>query len=200
MAPVQPRYSKWRIAFTLLLAFKVLCFTSPAVRVLADHAEVTVTGSAGTVDDQDLAEYEVRNQFATIKSSVASGTVVYRYQLPATNNFEDGCGCTYNTRIRYRDTGPNQTIIVRLRAALLTGDGVETIYTFNSNTGDGTDPAPPNMNANQTFDGGFTAPGDHIVHGRYGYFLEVEVTKNSNDGTQDPGFIGFALSDAGISS
>ena len=161
-------------------------------------AEVVVIGSTGTVDEADLAEYEVRNQFATIKDLV-TGTVIYRYNLPAVANFQDGAA-PKTFRIRYRDTGANQNVTVRLRAARLGADGVDTIYTFNSDSGStGGGVAAANSNSNQTFDEcSVTLPGDHILHGRYGYFLEVEITKSANDGTPSPGLIAFVVSDSGI--
>jgi len=153
----------------------------------------SLVGSSGTIDDEDRSEFELRNQFATIKDAVV-GTVTYRYQLTATSEFEDCDSCTYNFRIRYRDTGLNQTVIVRLRAALLGTDGVETIYTFNSDTGDSEGrPAPPNVNANETFEAsGVVLPSPHVRHGQYGYFLEVEIQKRAQDGTQSPGFVGIS--------
>jgi hypothetical protein len=195
---------KWRIATILLLLFSVILFTSPikGTRVLAERAPVVVVGSTGAVDEEDLAEYEMRGQQATIKQSVETATVTYRYNLPGVYNFDNGTG-PWKVRIRYRDTGPNQEIIVRLRAANLEADGNDTIYSFNSDSGStggglaglGTD--NPNVFANQTFqECDVTLPADHITHGRYGYFLEVELRKVANDGTTGPVFIGFVMSDA----
>lgn len=188
---------KGRIFTILMLVLAVFHFTSP-ITVLADHAEVVVVGSAGVIDEADLAKYEVRSQFATIKNG-STGTITYRYNLPATANFEDNEG-DQSIRIRYRDTGANQNVTVRLRAARLGEDGVDTIYTFNSDLGStGGGAAGPNINANQTFDECFVGlPADHITHGRYGYFLEVEITRSAIDGTQSPGLIAFVISDSGI--
>ena len=189
----------------LVLALLAFHLTSPTrllgpTRGLAQTkvAECIVVGSTGAVDESDLSEYEVRNQFATIKD-IVTGTVVYRYNLPATANFQDSADAK-TIRIRYRDTGANQNVTVRLKAAHLGEDGVDTIYTFNSDSGStGGGVAGANMNGNQTFDEcSVTLPGDHILHGRYGYFLEVEITKSANDGTPSPGLIAFVVSDSGI--
>ena len=195
---------KWRIAIILMLLFSVILFTNPTrgSKVLAERAPVVVVGSTGVIDEADLAEYEVRNQFATIKDSVETATVVYRYNLPGVYNFDNGTG-PWKVRIRYRDTGPNQEVIVRLRAANLEGDGVTTIYSFSSDSGStggglagvGTD--NPNINANQTFqECDVTLDAGHLTHGRFGYYLEVEIRKIANDGTAGPGLIGFVMSDA----
>jgi len=188
-----------RIVMILMLVFMVFHFTSPT-RGLAQGgaAECVVIGSTGTVDESDLTEYEVRNQFATILDAV-TGTVTYRYNLPATADFQDSTA-PKTIRIRYRDTGANQNVVVRLRAASLGTDGVTTIYSFDSDSGSTAGGvADPNVNANQTFDEcSVTLPGDHIVHGRYGYFLEVVITKTVNDGTLSPGFIGFVMSNNAI--
>jgi hypothetical protein len=190
---------KWRIATILVLLFSVILFTSPikGTRVLAERAPVVVVGSTGAVDEADLTEYEMRNQGATIKQIVENATVIYRYNLPGVYNFDNGTG-PWKVRIRYRDTGANQLVIVRLRAANLETDGVTTIYEFNSNTGStGGEPAGPNVNGNQTFqECEVTLTGEHITHGRFGYFLEVELSKTTNDGTTGPVFIGFVMSDA----
>jgi len=166
---------------------------------LTPNTELVVIGSTGTVDDSDLTEYEVRDQFATIKDSV-TGSVTYRYNLPAVGNFEDGTG-PFTIRIRYRDTGTAQNVIVRLKSPTLGVDGIPIIYTFNSDSGStGGGIAGANVNANQTFDEcSVTLPAGQIVHGRYGYYLEVVISKTANDGTSSPGFIGFVISDGGIS-
>ena len=195
---------KWRIATILMLLFSVILFGNPikGTKVLAERAPVVVVGSTGTIDESDLAEYEVRNQFATIKDSVETGQVTYRYNLPGVYNFDNGPG-PWKVRIRYRDSGVNQEVIVRLRAANLEGDGVTTIYSFSSDVGStgggvaGVGSDNPNASGNQTFqECDITLDPGHITHGRFGYFLEVEIRKVANDGTGSPGFIGFVMSDA----
>lgn len=195
---------KWRIATIVMLLISVILFTNPIKggNVLAERAPVVVVGSTGAVDEEDLAEYEMRGQQATIKGSIETATVTYRYNLPGVYNFDNGTG-PWKVRIRYRDTGPNQEVIVRLRAANLEADGNTTIYSFSSDSGStggglagsGTD--NPNVFANQTFQecDVLLDPG-HITHGRFGYFLEVELRKVANDGTTGPVFIGFVMSDA----
>jgi hypothetical protein len=180
----------------LMLVFSVFYFTFPVASLAQGSSEATVTGSTGKVDELDLNEYEVRNQFATIKDSVANGTVIYRYNLVSTDNFGDCPGCTHDIRIRYRDAGPNQKVIVRLIAADTIQDGVFAIYTFDSDTGDGTTAAPPNSAANQTVNRTFTAPGLHIQFGRFVYLVEVEIRRTANDGTPSPGFTAFTISRA----
>jgi hypothetical protein len=155
---------------------------------------LAVAGSTGAVDEGDLSEFEVRNQFATIKDSVSSAVVTYRYNLPAVDDFDNCEDCTYAIRIRYRDTGTNQRVVVRLRAANVAQDGVTTLFTFDSDTGSAS-------TLNQTFsDHSVSLPGDHVDHGNYVYFLEVEVTKTANDGTPSPGLIAFSISDGQASS
>ena len=191
----ETRGAPWRLALCLVFVVGVLCFVAPGgVSAQEPNAEAVVVGSDGLVDEADISRHEFRNQLATMKDSVASGVVTYRYPLRATADFQDCNNCAYDVRIRYRDTGPNQRVVVRVKAALLTGDGVETVYTFDSNAVG----APPASNLNQTFIGSFIAPFNHITHGTYSYFLEVELSKTANDNTQSPGFIGFAISEVPV--
>ena len=202
----QVKTRRGRIVMILVLALLAFHLTSPTrllgpTRGLAQTkvAECIVVGSTGAVDESDLSEYEVRNQFATIKDAL-TGTVTYRYNLPATAGFQDSTA-PKTVRIRYRDSGPNQNVVVRLMAVRLGADGLTTIYSFNSDAGSSTPVAAgANVNANQTFDEcSVTLPTDHVVHGRYGYYLEVVVTKTAIDSTSSPGFIGFVISQDGIS-
>jgi hypothetical protein len=193
---------KWRLGLVFLLALSVFHLTSPIVALSqiiggSGQAPMTVTGSTGAIDEEDLAEYEVRNQFATIKDSVAAAAVTYRYNLVPVDDFKDCEGCTYNIRIRYRDTGVNQNVEVRLRRANTNEDGVVNVYVFDSDAGDSTGIAPPNSASNQTVDRVVTIPSPDVTHGDHVYFLEVIVTKTANDGTPSPGFIAFVISSAG---
>ena len=194
---------RWRLGVVFMLALTVFHLTSPIVALSQvmppgeTGAPMTVTGSSGAVDEEDLAEYEVRNQFATIRDSVASASVTYRYNLVPVRDFESCNGCNYNIRIRYRDTGVNQNVEVRLRRANTTADGVVNIYVFNSDSGDSTGPAPSNSTANQTVDRNVTIPSPDVTHGDHVYFLEVVVTKTANDGTPSPGFIAFVIGSSG---
>jgi hypothetical protein len=212
---------KWRLAALFMLVFSVFHLSSP-ITALSQFvpvyvAPMTITGSTGAIDEEDLAEYEVRNQFATIKDSVTSAVVTYRYNMVPVDQFRDCEGglfssgsqltvdpkgvslpCSYNIRIRYRDTGANQNVIVRLRSANTTMDGVTTVYEFNSDAPDTFGTAPnANDSANQTVDRPVTFPPPHITHGARVYFLEVVVTKTANDGTPSPGFIAFVIGSAG---
>ena len=199
---------KWRLAALFMLVFSVFHLSSPIVAlsqlVPFYYAPLTITGSTGAIDEEDLAEYEVRNQFATIKDSVGSAVVTYRYNIVPVDqlrNCEFGMfvgPCSYDIRIRYRDTGANQNVIVRLRSANTTMDGVTTVYEFNSDAPD-TFGTPPNANnpLNQTVDRPVTLPPPHVTHGNRVYFLEVVVTKTANDGTSSPGFIAFVIASAG---
>ena len=193
---------RWRLAAIFMLVFSVFHLTSPMVALsqpIGDPSEapMTITGSSGAVDEGDLAEYEVRNQFATIKDSVASATVTYRYNIVPVDGFENCVGCTYNIRIRYRDTGDAQNVEVRLRRANTTVDGVVNIYVYDSDSGDSTGIAPPNSPLNQTVDRTVTIPSPDVTHGDHVYFLEVVVTKTAIDGTASPGFIAFVIGSSG---
>jgi hypothetical protein len=159
----------------------------------------TIVGSSGAVDDSNLTQYEIRNQFATIKDSISSATVTYRYNLPAAGRFKNCASCVYGLRIRYRDTGVNQRVIVRLKAARLGVDGIETLYQFDSDGLDtnGTE-SPPNSSANQTHNACLVMPADHLKHGNYSYYLEVEIQKTANDGTPSPGFIAFVIAEGNL--
>jgi hypothetical protein len=193
---------RWRLAAIFMLVFSVFHLTSPMValsQVIGGQAEapMTITGSTGAIDEEDLAEYEVRNQFATVKDSVPAAQATYRYNIVPVDGFQNCEGCTFNIRIRYRDTGVNQNVEVRLRRANTTVDGVVNIYVFDSDAGDSVGIAPPNSVSNQTVDRTVTIPSPDVTHGAHVYFLEVVVTKTANDGTPSPGFIAFVISSAG---
>src|SRR5687767_11027480 len=88
---------RWRLAAVFMLVFTVFHLTSPIVALSQfEESPMTVTGSSGAVDEEDLAEYEVRNQFATIKDSVAAATVTYRYNLVPVDDFDNCEACTFN--------------------------------------------------------------------------------------------------------
>jgi uncharacterized repeat protein (TIGR01451 family) len=155
---------------------------------------LVVIGSSGIVDEDGLNIYEVRNQMATIRNNVANGTVTYRYSLPATELFENGFPATLRFRIRYRDPDNTTHVQVLLKSTGVGADGRETLYAFDSDGPDsGGVAAPANGPFNQTVDRSFTLPGPHVLHGRYGYYLEVIITKTGSSPI-DAGFIGCAIS------
>jgi hypothetical protein len=156
-------------------------------------SELVVVGSSGIVDEAAMNIYEVRGQFATIKASVNSGTVIYRYSLPAVDAFESSSLVMLRFRIRYRDPGGTSRVQVLLKAAAANEDGHTTIYAFDSDGDDSVGEAPPaNGVGNQTVERNFAVPGPHILHGSYVYYLEVIVTKTGPT-TVDPGFIAGAI-------
>ena len=157
----------------------------------------TVTGSTGTVDEDDLSIADVNFNFVGHKTG-KTGTVNIRYNIVAIEGANQGDCCAgsrpalnlpnrllggsfngaHQIRVRYRDSdghaAPTQVKFSIKQVSIFNG-GETTLYTFDSNT-KGQDIGDTQLFTETDCEAGFDFDFDFS---QYAYYIDAEVTRTS---------------------
>jgi hypothetical protein len=160
-----------RVLFQTML---ILAVTIGSVSVAAAQRPWTTIGSAGTVDDADVAE--VDTAAATVRISATApvpASVVVRYNVVAVEGLFGRDAIVMSAR--YRDNGSGARVVTALKRLDFTTGVITTMLTFDSNS------RPPAGDFQIGVVHNCMAPVAFDFLGNV-YFVEVTLTKSSADG------------------
>lgn len=137
-------------------------------------AQWTTVGSAGTVDEADLAEFEATGaQVRILSTATLPASVVVRYNVVKVDGMIIGViGIAMN--VRYRDNGSGARVLTHLRAVNINTGVTQTIMTVDSN-------AFPPATTFQTQSA--VACGEGYNFSDNAWFIETTLTKSATGGT-----------------
>lgn len=136
----------------------------------------TTVASAGTVDEADLNKINYTEATARLNLAVpANSSAVIRYNVVAVDGLTDPGGDGTFLRVRFRDNGQDERVIVRLKSVDLSTGIITTLMTLDSNT------YAPNA-LFQTQSVGVCGQNWHFDFNRNAYFVEAALTKGSTAG------------------
>jgi hypothetical protein len=157
----------------------------------------TSAASTGTVDEEDLNKIIYSDSLALFNPAVPAGAATIRYNVVAVDGLFANLTPTSwpALTIRYRDNGPNERVVVRLKEYILAGPGAGTTSTLITLDSD-LYPQIPAMQSQSIGNcgqfGQFEFAGPNIIRI---YFLEAEITKGANG---SPRLGGLAISRYGV--
>ena len=165
---------------------KFMHFVLVAILVLAAPLSVsadnpfakpwTTVASAGTVDEADLNKINYTEATARMNLAVpANSSAVIRYNVVAVDGLADAGGDGNFLRVRFRDNGQDERVIVRLKSVEIATGIVTTLMTLDSNA------YAPNV-LFQTQSVGVCAPTWGFNFNRYAYFVEATLLKSATAG------------------
>ena len=105
----------------------------------------------------------------------ANSSAVIRYNVEALDGLADAGGDGNFLRVRFRDNGQDERVIVRLKSVEIVTGMVTTLMTLDSNT------YAPNV-LFQTQSVGICAPPWGFNFNRYAYFVEATLSKGTTAG------------------
>jgi hypothetical protein len=157
----------------------------------------TSAASTGTVDEEDLNKILFTDSLALFNPAAPAGVATIRYNVVAVDGlFASPTPTSWPAlTIRYRDNGPNERVVVRLKEYILAGPGAGTTNTLITLDSD----LYPQIAAMQSQSIGncgvfdkfeFAGPGIIRI-----YFLEAEMTKGASG---SPRLGGLAISRYGV--
>jgi hypothetical protein len=157
---------------TVLVQF--LLFTAVFLgSVSVAAAQWTTVGSAGTVDEADLADFDTAVSQIRIRSTATvPATVVVRYNVVRAEGIGVLSGLVMD--MRYRDNGSAARVRTALKQVHITTGVTTTLLTMDSNA------FPPSA-AFQTQSAEESAVTFDFA--QHAYFIETTLTKSATDGT-----------------
>jgi hypothetical protein len=158
---------------TVLLQFLLfIAIILGSVSVAA--AQWTTIGSAGTVDEADLAEFETAGPQVRIRSTATvPATVVVRYNVVNVDGMQTGAmGMAMNAR--YRDNGSGARVLTRLRQVNINTGATRTIMSVDSD-----DFPPATTFQTQTA----MACTEGFNFSTSAYYIETTLTQSATGGT-----------------
>jgi hypothetical protein len=156
---------------TVLLQLIVIV-AAIAASVSGATAQWTSVGSAGTVDEADLAEFDTTGPQIRIRSTATlPATVVVRYNVTFVDGMVDGEGMYM--AVRFLDNGPNARVVSVLKQV-----DIETGVTTNLLSVDSNDFAPSSDFQRQGRDS-CTLQFNFFQNS---YFIETTLSKSSSAG------------------
>lgn len=120
----------------LSLALAMLVTLAVPLQTRADNGLAkpwTTIASAGTVDETDTAKVNFSEATARLNlTTPAQTSATIRYNIVALDGLVDAGGDGYGLSVRFRDNGPNERVVVRVKAVDLNTGLVTTLMTFDS--------------------------------------------------------------------
>jgi hypothetical protein len=158
---------KKRVLLQLMLVITVALGT-----VGGAAAQWTSVGSAGTVDEADIAKYETSGSAVRIIDTVPTpASVVIRYNVVAVAGLSGGDGIVLNAR--YRDNGSGARVLAVLRQINIETGVTTTVLTLDSNT----------LEQSSDFQTRFVAACKTVLDFlSNAYFIEMTLSKSSAGG------------------
>jgi hypothetical protein len=176
----------YRLAAFVSLVF-LFAWTRGALAQDTPQRSWTHIGAAGVPDESsDPLRFGSNGAVAVGLSVAAPARVVLRYNITAVNGLfasESGEGLPLCLHVRYRDTGPDARVVVRIREVSFgifadPGEHVRTLITFNSDSQSGL--------GSREYEGATVCSPNLAFHFfQHAYFAEVELLKLGPSG--DPG-------------
>lgn len=164
--------------FVSLLLVAILALALPA-SVAADNPFAkpwTTVASAGTVDEADLNKINYTEATARMNLAVpANSSAVIRYNVVAVDGLADAGGDGNFLRVRFRDNGQDERVIVRLKSVDIATGAIATLMVLDSNA----------FAANvlfQTQSVSVCSPTWSFNFNRYAYFVEATLIKTTTAG------------------
>jgi hypothetical protein len=142
------------------------------VSVAAAQRVWTSVGSAGTVDEADLALFATSGaQISVANTAALPATVVVRHNIVAV----EGVGGAPNMTVRFRDNGSGGRVVAVLKSVSFVNGVITPLLTFDSNT------VTPSANF-QTV-GVFNCDENFESFDVSAYFIETTITKSLDTAT-----------------
>jgi hypothetical protein len=141
---------------------------------------LSIVGSSGTVDDNDVSEVSLTGGAAFMYSTAPIGSAHVIYNVPALAKFS-GNNKTATLRVRFNDAGADEQVIVALKQYATTGT-TTTLATFDSNIF-------ASSALNQTQQICFNVDSWDFINGPF--YLDVTLAKTGVSGT--PGLANMVL-------
>lgn len=164
--------------FVSLMLVAILALALP-LSVAADNPFAkpwTTVASAGTVDEADLNKINYTEATARMNLAVpANSSAVIRYNVVAVDGLADAGGDGNFLRVRFRDSGQDERVIVRLKSVDIATGAVVTLMTLDSNAFAG------NV-LFQTQSVAVCGQNWHFDFNRFAYFVEATLSKGSTLG------------------
>jgi hypothetical protein len=136
-------------------------------------AQWTTVGSAGTVDEADLAEFETASSVLRIRSTATvPATVVVRYNVVRVETMSGG---SIRMTVRFRDNGSAARVRTALNQVSFITGVTTTLLTFDSDT------VPPATRFTVEVVEGPCNVGFDFQNNAY--YIETTLTKSATDGT-----------------
>ncbi|MBS1809681.1 MAG: hypothetical protein JST84_16085 [Acidobacteria bacterium] len=121
------------VSFLLVLTLAI----AVPVSVSADNPfskPWTTVASAGTVDEADATKVNYTEATARLNLALpANSSAVIRYNVVAVDGLADAGGDGNFLRVRFRDNGQDERVIVRLKSVDIATGAVATLMTLDSN-------------------------------------------------------------------
>lgn len=122
--------------FVSYLLVAILALAIP-VSVSADNPFAkpwTTVASAGTVDETDVNKVNYTEATARLNlTAPANSSAVIRYNVVAVDGLADAGGDGYFMRVRFRDSGQDERVVVRLKSVDIATGIITTLMTLDSN-------------------------------------------------------------------
>ena len=169
------------LAIRKFVSFMLVAFLALAVPVsaLADNPFAkpwTTVASAGTVDETDLNKVNYTEATARLNLAVpANSSAVIRYNVVAVDGLADAGGDGNFLKVRFRDNGQDERVIVRLKSVDIATGIVTTLMTLDSNA------FAPNV-LFQTQNVFVCGPNWRFDFNKFAYFVEATLSKGSTAG------------------
>lgn len=136
----------------------------------------TTVASAGTVDEADVNKVNYTEATARLNLAVpAYSSAVIRYNVVAVDGLADAGGDGNFLKVRFRDNGQDERVIVRLKSVDINTGIVTTLMTLDSNAY-----APNVLFQAQTV--AVCGPNWHFDFNRNAYFVEATLSKGATAG------------------
>lgn len=194
---MQRNITNSRAVFSWLALSVLLTVLSTSASAQDSWKIWTAAASTGTVDEEDVNRVVFSGPYASFNPALHEGTATIRYNVVAVDGlFASPTPTSWPALImRYRDNGPNERVVVRLKEYILAGPGagsINTLITLDSDLY----PQIPGMQSQSIGNCGqfskFEFAGPDIARV---YFLEAEITKGAGGA---PRLGGLAISRYGV--